>query len=83
MRSERFPDDLRSGDAIPTGSQPDPTCEALPRTYTTDEVAAHFGLDRSTICAAIQRGELKAGRVGRRYRILPESVREWCARVKP
>jgi len=61
----------------------EPGREPLPAAYTVDEVAAHFSVDRSTICDAIKRGDLKAGRVGRRYFVLPSAITEWCSRVCP
>jgi excisionase family DNA binding protein len=55
----------------------------LPTYYTVDEVAAHVKADKATVLAAIHDGELKAGRVGRRYLVLPSAVAEWLSRVAP
>lgn len=63
-----------------------PAREPLPTTYTTEEVAQHFGISRTTVWMAIKAGKLKAGMIGGRFRVTPESVRQWAEQdhgVKP
>jgi excisionase family DNA binding protein len=55
-----------------------PTREPLPTTYTTDEVAAHFGISRGAVVTAINAGKLKAGMIGGRFRVTPAAVRAWA-----
>src|SRR5688572_13083474 len=60
-----------------------PAREPLPSTYTVDEVAAHLGVAPSTVRVAIQRGKLKAGKIGHGYRVTPSAVAEWLSQVRP
>lgn len=55
----------------------------LPKGYTVDAVAAHFGLNREAVRRAIKDGRLKGGMIGGRYWTTAENVREWMSRIKP
>lgn len=57
--------------------------EPLPAYYSIREVAVHAKASKDTVLAAIHAGELKAGKVGRRYLVLPSAVAEWLSRVSP
>lgn len=46
-------------------------------TLTPQEIATELGLHPETVRRAIQRGELKAHRFGRRLRVLDSDYRDW------
>lgn len=47
---------------------------------TVKEIAEQLRVDPVTITAAIRRGDLKAVRVGRVYRVTPENLNTWLNR---
>ena len=70
------------------GAAPDtPRCaweSSLPEVVTVESLAAFLGLNRKTIYAAIDRGEVPgARRVGRAIRILRDAVLVWLAQGAP
>jgi excisionase family DNA binding protein len=57
---------------------------SLPEVVTVESLAAFLGLNRKTIYAAIDRGEVPgARRVGRAIRILRDAVLVWLAQGAP
>jgi excisionase family DNA binding protein len=48
-----------------------------PPLLSPQQVAERCNVSASTVVAAIQRGELRAARLGRRYRIAEEAVTAW------
>lgn len=56
----------------------------MPEVVTVESLAAFLGLNRKTIYAAIDRGEVPgARRVGRAIRILRDAVLVWLAQDAP
>lgn len=60
-----------------------PLADSLPVSYSVAEVAQYFGCTKASIADAIIRGELKAGRVAKKHRILASSIVEWLSRTSP
>jgi len=57
---------------------------SLPEVVTVESLAAFLGLNRKTLYAAIDRGEVPgARRVGRAIRILRDAVLVWLAQGAP
>jgi excisionase family DNA binding protein len=50
---------------------------AEPPSLSAQQVAERCNVSSSTVVAAIQRGELRAARLGRKYRIAQEAVSAW------
>lgn len=48
---------------------------------TLDEVSALTGLSRSTLRAAIDSGDLKAAQIGRAFRVRPDDLKKYLAKL--
>ena len=55
--------------ALPTGAS----------FYTLRDLETAYQLSRKTLLRYIESGELRATRIGRAYRVSPESVRDWLS----
>lgn len=53
----------------------------LPKIFTTKEAAEILGLTYQGTTALIRRGELKAKRIGRGYRISESGLKEFMERI--
>lgn len=90
---------IRAGDPQVTGQESPAACRAtgaasstlgcawatsLPEVVTVESLATFLGLNRKTIYAAIDRGEIPGTRrVGRAIRILRDAVLVWLAQGAP
>ena len=75
-----FPEERLSHAQVERPSAPSPAPLPLPRlAYGVIEAAIATGLGKSTIAAAVRRGELPAVRQGKRVLILSHHLMEWVA----
>lgn len=48
-----------------------------------DDIAERYGISYTTVWRIIKRGELKAVKIGRATRILPQDEDAWVSSLKP